>query len=425
MKSLFFALYNCLLPIFWGALQVGSLFNTKIRRGLRGRQNLFSTLETALHTLQPKRVWIHVSSMGEFEQAKPIIRLLKERYRDWSVVVSFFSPSGYEHSQNYKRADLILYHPFDSPHNARRFISLLQPSLALFIRYDLWPNHIRELHRRGIPIILANATLSPHSPRFKPLIKQFHSYLFNMLSTILTVSERDASSFRRFKLEHPQIAVMGDTRYDQVSQRSIDAQQKHYIAESIVHNRKVVIAGSTWPEDEAVLIPTLKKLLQFRKDTLAIIVPHEPTLEALESLERQFENGIRTIRFSNLNDYTNEHVIIVDSVGILMGLYRYGTVAYVGGSFKQGVHNVLEPAVYGIPVLFGPRHTNSQEAVQLVHHGGAFVVTETTDCYRTLCTLLDHEDQRTTAGNKALAFVRTNTGASERLFQYLHPLLTK
>ncbi|MCX7985238.1 MAG: 3-deoxy-D-manno-octulosonic acid transferase [Bacteroidetes bacterium] len=424
METVFFGLYNTFLPLFWIFVHCWSIFNKKVKRALIGRRFLFETLRSSVQLLAQKRVWIHVSSMGEFEQAKPIIRLFKEQHPQWSIVVSFFSPSGYEHSRNYKLADLIVYHPFDSVKNAKQFLSLIRPSLAIFIRYDLWPNHIRELHRLRVPIVLANATLSFQSHRFFPFVKTFHHYLFNMLSYILTVSKSDALAFQRFVLSSPTVAVMGDTRYDQVLQRSNDVRQQHLIAEPIVTNKKIFIAGSTWPEDEAILIPTLKKVLQYRSDVLAIIVPHEPTLEALEAIERQFDNGISTIRFSNLNDYTNERVIIVDSVGILMGLYKYGTVAYVGGSFKQGVHNVLEPAVYGIPVLFGPRHTNSQEAQQLVECGGAFVIHESTDCYRTLCTLFDYEDQRVIAGRQALTFVKSHIGATEQLFTYIQNLLT-
>lgn len=425
MRSVFFFFYNCLIvPLFWVGVTIAGFFNQKIKRGIEGRRELFLTLAAATASLtSPKRIWIHVSSMGEFEQAKPLIRALREKDPSCHIIVSFFSPSGYEHSKLFKLADVITYLPLDTTSNARRFLDLVRPTVAIFIRYDIWPNHLRELRKRGIPVVLANATLSLHSRRLLPLIKQFHHYLFDMLTAILTVSENDSLAFRKLKLSSPKIESIGDTRYDQVWYRSAEAKQKHFFAQHIIHEKRIVVAGSTWPEDEAVLVPTIKKLLHFKSNVLFVVVPHEPTLEVLDTLERCFENGVKTIRFSDLNDYDNEPIILVDSVGILMGLYKYASVAYVGGSFKQGVHNVLEPAVYGIPVLCGPRHTNSQEAMLLAERGGIFVVHDTVECYRTLNLLLEHDDMRTGAGNIALTMVQNHIGATEKLYHHLQPYL--
>ena len=425
MKKTWFILYNtAFIPLFWMLLQIAALFNTKIRRGIEGRRGLFEKIERDISKLTSKRrVWFHSSSMGEFEQAKPIIAALRKKYRDINIIVTFFSPSGYDHSKNYKLADIITYIPFDTKANARRFLDLLQPTAAVFVRYDVWPNHLWELNARGIPAFIANATMRTTSARFYPLLKNFHRLLFNNFESILTVSAKDADAFALFGLTHPSIEAIGDTRYDQVWQRSADAKKKHLIPPAILKGKKLFLAGSTWPEDEEVLIPSIKKILQYDSNVLVILVPHEPTEDALEDIENKLGSKPRSIRFSNLNDYANERIIIVDSIGILMALYQYANVAYVGGSFRQGIHNVLEPAVYGIPVVYGPKHTNSQEAIELSRRGGGFVVNDQQECYRTLRTLLDDKKANSIAGTQAFALVEENIGATERFIQHLEKSL--
>jgi 3-deoxy-D-manno-octulosonic-acid transferase len=193
---------------------------------------------------------------------------------------------------------------------------------------------------------------------------------------------------------------------------------------SVLKDRKVFIAGSTWPEDEEVLLPTILKLIKYDSKILTILVPHEPTEEALEAIEKQLPSKAKSIRFSMLNDYSRERIILVDSIGILMALYQYADVAYVGGSFRQGIHNVLEPAVYGIPVVYGPRHQNSQEAQELIRRGGGVAINEQQECYRVLRTLLDNKKANTVAGQAALKLVKENIGATERFIQHLSKLLS-
>lgn len=405
-------------------MQIAALFNIKIRRGVEGRRELYEKIGRDISKLTSKRrVWFHSSSMGEFEQAKPIIAALRKKYRDINIIVTFFSPSGYDHSKSYKLADVITYIPFDTKENARRFLDLIQPTAAVFVRYDVWPNHLWELNARSIPTFIANATMRSTSARFYPLMKSFHRFLFNNFEAIFTVSEKDADAFTLFGLTHPSIEVIGDTRYDQVWQRSTDAKKKHLLPPAIIKGKKLLLAGSTWPEDEEVLLPSIKKILQYDSNVLVILVPHEPTEDALEDVEIRLGSKPRSIRFSNLNDYANERIIIVDSIGILMALYQYANVAYVGGSFRQGIHNVLEPAVYGIPVVFGPKHTNSQEAMELARRSGGFIVNDQQECYRTLRTLLDDKKANAIAGKQALMLVEENIGATERFIRHLKKFL--
>ncbi|MBI5471585.1 MAG: 3-deoxy-D-manno-octulosonic acid transferase [Ignavibacteriae bacterium] len=426
MKSLCRFAYNCfLLPLMWTAIQLLALFKAKVRRGIRGRRSLFPSLETQVaHKLPPgKRIWFHASSMGEFEQAKPIIAELKRQHDDVRIIATFFSPSGYEHSKKYPLADVISYIPIDTIGNARRFLDLTRPDVAVIIRYDVWPNHIWELEKRNIPMVIANATMRHNTLRRYLLVRHFHYFVYNAISNILTVSESDVKAFGVFKLDRPHIEAIGDTRYDQVSNRSAEAQKRHIISETILRGKRVIVAGSSWPEDEEVLIPAFLQLQSEGNNLLLIIVPHEPTVEHLEELESTLTGTTSFIRFSGLNDYSGEHVIIVDSIGILLALYTCAHIAYIGGSFKQNVHNVLEAAVYGIPVVYGPRHRNSQEAIRLAELGGGFVVDGVESMKNTFRRLLDDEAARTTSGKTAAAFVQQNVGATERFLKYLERYL--
>ena len=425
MKNIWFILYNTVfIPLFWLLLHIAAFFNNKVRRGIEGRRGLLKKIDHDISKLTSKRrVWFHSSSMGEFEQAKPIIAALRKKYHDINIIVTFFSPSGYDHSKNYKLTDIITYIPFDTTANARHFLNLTQPTAAVFVRYDVWPNYVWELHARRIPVFIANATMRTTSARFYPLLKNFHRLLFNNFESIFTVSTKDADAFAHFGLTHPSVEMIGDTRYDQVWQRSTDAKKKHLLPPAILKGKKLLLAGSTWPEDEEILIPSIKKILQYDTDVLAILVPHEPTEDALEDIEIKIGSKPRAIRFSDLNDYANERIILVDSIGILMALYQYARVAYVGGSFRQGIHNVLEPAVYGIPVVFGPKHTNSYEAMELARRGGGFTINDQQDCYRTFRTLLDDEKTNALAGSLALTLVKENIGATDRFIQHLEKSL--
>jgi len=418
-------LYNSIaLPALWAVFHLLSLVNGKVRRGVKGRRTLFESLAAAVARIGPgKRVWFHASSMGEFEQARPIIAELRRRHPGVRIIVTFFSPSGYEHARKHAVAEVTSYLPFDSTRSAGKFLDLVRPDAAVLVRYDVWPNHIWELRRRGIPTMIANATMRKQSPRLLPVVRDFHHHVYNALTHILTVSESDRLAFNAFSLTHPTVAAIGDTRFDQVSAHSAEARQRHLIPEHVTRGRKIIVAGSTWGEDEAVLIQALRELLQRVPGLLTIIVPHEPTVNHMEELETSLGQFTTSIRFSALNEYAGQQVIVVDSIGVLMVLYASAHLAYVGGSFRQGVHNILEAAVYGIPVLFGPKHWNSQESLQLLDRGGAFVVTDPDDVVRAAHNLLTDDAARTHAGGRAAAFVQANIGATERFLTYLEPHL--
>ncbi len=425
MNFLFNIFYNFLvLPILYAALRFAGFFNKKIRTGIKGRKRVYEELILNATSINKKKklIWFHSSSLGEFEQAKPIIEKLKED-KNVNVLITFFSPSGYENSKKYPHADLISYIPFDTKANAEKFISITNPTLAVIMRYDVWPNIINELHKKNIPIYLVDATLRNDSPRKYPLANSFHKILFGYFTNILTVSESDAKEFKSFGFDDNKVKAVGDTRFDRVHQRSLLAKEKRLLSYNVTKDKKFFIAGSTWEQDEEVIFPAFLKLAEVDKSVIMIVAPHEPTLLHLEKIENEFSGKLKTIRFSHLNNYSDERVIIVDSIGILLTLYTYADVAYVGGSFKQNIHNVLEAAVYGVPVMFGPKIQNSQEAIKLAEIGGGIVVNNKKQAYRNLRKLFSDDDYRKQAGQISADYVHSNIGATQKILDAIYKVI--
>jgi len=422
MKTYWYYIYNIIVvPLLIIISRIASLFNEKIREGLRDRKKLFDNLDKSLQTINTgyPRIWFHVSSLGEFEQAKPIIQTVRNTYPDGTIIVTFFSPSGYRHSINFKHADIISYIPIDTRRLARKFVERIKPDAAIFIRYDIWPNHIWALIEAKVPIFLSSATMREKSIRMMPILRAFHKNLFNLFTAVLTVTEHDVRQFKRFGLDHPVLEEVGDTRYDQVLQRSTAAREIGLLPEGFTRRKKVLVIGSSWNSDEDLLIPALRHLYNDEKNLLTIIAPHEPSEQNLERIEKQLGRDIPHIRFSHINNYSGEKLILVDSVGILVTLYKYAHVAYIGGGFKSSVHNVLEAAVYGIPVVFGPKHTNSQEAVELARRKGGYCVHDEQSLHAILGRLFSDSQFRKSTGAICNQLVKQNTGATDRIMRHL------
>lgn len=416
MKSIWFYFYNIIpLPLLKLVIYLASPFDKKIREGIRGRKRLYEDLIINLSGLDRSKnlIWFHSSSMGEFEQAKPIIEQIK-RNVEINVLVTFFSPSGYKNSLKYPHADVISYLPFDDVGKSKRFISLVRPSAVIFMRYDFWPNVLWILNQLKIPTFIVDATMKVDSRRKWPIAKQFHDSLFKNFLRILTISEKDKESFKDFNISDEILEVVGDTRFDRVYQKSIEAKRKNLFREEIIKNKKVLVLGSTWEADDEIILPAIKKLFKYTNDVLVVIAPHEPTTKRLEELEYALKD-ISNIRFSFKNDYKDEKIILVDSIGILLTLYYYADIAYVGGSFKVGIHNVLEPAVYGIPVIFGPRNKNSQEALKMISLGCGIEIKTKTEAYKVFRELLVKNEKRKEIGNISLDYVQKNVGATEKI----------
>ena len=425
MIKIWFFFYNVfILPPLYIALLIGSIFNSKIRIGLKGRKRIFENLiiDAASLNKTKKLIWFHSSSLGEFEQAKPIIEELKKKFKV-NILVTFFSPSGYLNSKKYPYADLVSYIPFDTSTNAQNFISLVKPDLAVIMRYDIWPNHIREMKRAGIPILLVDATMKKRSSRKMPLIKSFHEVLFKKITRVLAVSEADAEGFKEFGCTDEKLKIVGDTKFDRVYQKSLKAKESRLIKDEILKDKAVFVAGSTWNADEEIICPVFLKLQKYSGNILMIIAPHEPTILNIENIENEVGKYVETIRFSHLNNYKNEKIIIVDSVGILSTLYFYADVAFVGGGFKSNVHNVLEAAVYGIPVLFGPKIENSQEPKELQKRGSGILIRNKKEAYKELRYLFSNDELRKSKKEISLKYIEENLGATEKIIKEIVKLL--
>lgn len=422
MKSAWQFLYNFfVIPHLYAALRLFGFFNSKTRRGINERKRVFENIILSALKLDKTRplIWFHSSSLGEFEQAKPIIQQLKKE-RQVNVLVTFFSPSGYDNSIKYPFADIVSYIPFDTSGNAKTFIQIVKPTLAIMMRYDIWPNHIWTMIKEQVPVFIVDATMRADSLRLSPVIRNFHKYLFKDLARILTVGEDDLQNFKKFSCTDKQLRVVGDTRFDRVYQQSLVVKEKSLLKENLFAGKKIIVAGSTWEQDEDIILPVFQSLAKYDNNILFIIAPHEPTLLHLEKIENEFAGKVSTIRFSYLNNYKNERIILVDSIGILLSLYSYAHISYVGGSFKYSIHNVLEAAVYGIPVVFGPKIENSQEAQKLVENGGGILIKNKKEAYRQFRTLLQDDRNRNERGAIALNYVKSNVSATSKILEEIY-----
>ena len=425
MKQFWSLFYNILIvPTLFVFVRLIGIFNSKVRTGIIGRRRLFEELilNAAALDKSKKLIWFHSSSLGEFEQAKPVIEQLKKT-SDINILVTFFSPSGYENSKKYPYADLVSYLPFDTKTNAEKFINIVRPDLAVIMRYDIWPNHIWSMKKIGVTSYLIDATMKPGSARKLPIVKNFHKVLFKDISKILTVSQTDSKGFESFDCSANQLMVVGDTRFDRVYQRSLLAKNRNLIKDEVLKDKKILVAGSTWGLDEDVIIPAFIKLAKYDPDILLIIAPHEPTLIHLERIENEFSRNLKTIRFSHLNNYKDERVIIIDSIGILLTLYTYADAAFIGGSFKQSIHNVLEAAVYGVPVLFGPKIENSQETQKLLKRGGGILIMDKRDAFKQLRSIFRDDNLRKEKGKISKDFVKENLGATDKILNEIYKVI--
>ena len=425
MKKLWFTFYNIIVvPVLYLGVKIAGLYNPKVKRGIEGRERIFEELVVNSAAIQKsnKLVWFHSSSLGEFEQAKPIIEELKKN-KEINILVTFFSPSGYDNSRKYPFADLVSYLPFDTKANAAKFIMIAKPNLAVLMRYDLWPNHIWAMKNFNIPIFLVDATMKKTSRRKFSFLKNFHKYLFRDVSKILTVSQSDADEFKDFGCTDEQVKAVGDTRFDRVYQRSITARSRNLLKIDLFKGKKILVAGSTWEADEEVILPAFTRMAKYDGNVILIIAPHEPTVINLEKIENEFSGDLDTIRFSSMNNYNGEKVIIIDSIGILLTLYTYADAAFVGGSFKQNIHNVLEAAVYGIPVLFGPKINNSQETKELLKLGGGILIRNKKEAYRNLRMLFSDDVLRKEKGAISYNYVQKNLGATEKILREINRAL--
>lgn len=414
---LYALLYNIFIfPVLYLAFHLYAFFKSKYRKGIKGRYQSLKRISEFVE--QPGMssadiFLIHCSSMGEFEHIKPFVRELKDQLPRCKIVVMFFSPSGYENVKSAPGVDLFIYTPFDGWFTMRQLFRILRPRALIIAKYDVWPNQVWASQSLGIPRFLINATLYGASGRLRPTVRWFIRGLYSSLNLVLTISEEDKAQFTKL-IPADKIIVVGDTKYDQVIFRSEESRKKRVLPKFILESKRIFVAGSTWPEDEAHLVPALKHLTRgFSGKLLIIICPHEPTEEHLNQLSGQLKS-LRACLYSQIDSYNGQPVIIINQIGLLANLYSVAHVAYVGGSFKQNIHNVLEPAVYGIPVLFGPVNANSREAQLLKETGSGIEVYSRQDIEIQLRKIFENEEYRLNAGRAARSLIEERRGATQR-----------
>jgi 3-deoxy-D-manno-octulosonic-acid transferase len=405
-----------ILPFIFITVHIVAIFSKQVREGLFPRRKSIAALKQWLGDKDEKKQFVlfHAASMGEFEHIKPLLYRLKQTYNTTNVL-TFFSPSGYKHVKNTLGLDFFLYMPFDFSSHWKKLYSLLNPSLLIISKHDVWPMQIWQAKEMNIPIYLVNASLPEKSSRTRPFIKGFLKHVYRDFSKIFTISEEDA---QRFSKHYPKcfVQVMGDTKYDQVMLRRNEALNKEILPKNWYKEKWIFLAGSIWPEGEKQLMPGLINLIEKNENVNLIIVPHEPTEKFVSDLENKLSKwGVK--RLTKINGEFTERVLIVDTIGQLADLYQYANAAYVGGGFKQGVHNVMEPAIYGIPVIYGPVHENSYEAIQLAKSEGGIIIENENQARDVLKRLYNDESFRAATGKKALALAQKNIGATDKILE--------
>jgi len=426
MKSFWLKLYNILVvPVIVAGFYCGSFFNLKMKEGRKARRKQFTLLHTAIAKVEPgrKRIFFHCTSAGEWLQAIPIIEILKIRNPNLYIMVSFFSPSGFSFAKNPAEVDLKFYLPLDTRRAARRLFNLLKPDCWIISKFDIWPNHVVEASKLRIPIVITSATLSPDSGRDKGISRLFNKIIYGKISHFFPISGEDKKRFQSLVPDESKYTVAGDTRYDHVFNRGQKAMNAIDINIFSKKMRITIIVGSTWPADEKHILPALVRLLTEFQDIQTIVVPHELQENHLKDIEGVFaRHGIECRRYTDFSGTgtTDVRVVVFNTIGMLARLYKQTNIAFIGGSFGKGTHNVMEPAVFGQPVLFGPNYLNSHEAGELLNIGAAFRITNEQEFYEKVSLLIQNDQLRNSMGEKARNVIYENKGATEIIVNKLN-----
>ncbi len=418
--------YNAFaVPTMFVGFHCAGCCNPKIREGIEGRKRIFSELADQLQRARDleKTAWFHFTSVGEFEQSKPLIEAI---YAEIRIVLTFFSPSVAPNAKSYPYADAAVYLPLDTPRNAERLMRLIEPALIVFSKFDIWPNLVWKASNHEIPIIVVAGTLHAESKRLSGFARPFFRSVHRHIGVHCAISEADAVRFQKLCSSEHEIVVTGDTRYEQVYRRAVSVEpDAEFFPGQGSLKRPILIAGSTYTEDERVLLPAYQLLRRNTPDNHPhlILVPHEPTPERIKEIGGHLARGrLEYLCFSELTpdaDLSAVDVLIVDTVGLLAKLYRLADIAFVGGSFRGSVHNVMEPAAMAKPVILGPTIQNAHEASLLVDRGGAKLVRTAQELADAITVWLDDAEARTTAGDIGKQLIEENLGAVDRTLVHL------
>lgn len=403
-------IYTLAIRFYVLGIRLAALFRPKAALWVKGRQNWKNRL-AELNSDQRPVVWFHCASLGEFEQARPVMEALKKEKPECFLLLTFFSPSGYEIRKNYNLAELVMYLPADTPENAVEFVRLAKPSLLVLVKYEFWFNYLDTLQQQQIPVMLMAGRFHHKQLFFKPWGK-WAVEILHRFSSIHVQEESDLELLRQLQINHA--VLSGDPRYDRTAQNAESVAELPEIRRWI-GDRKCWVAGSTWLEDELLLFP-------WDNNHALIIAPHEVTEEHIQSIERSAKAS--TLRYSQLTKQPDgfSSVLIIDNVGMLMRIYALADAAWVGGAFRSGLHNILEPAAFGIPVYFGPQHEKFPEAAALIKAGGGYSIGNKAPW---LQALVDTGSAKMkAAGAKAGQFVQSRKGATARILPDILKLLS-
>lgn len=408
-------LYNIGIFLYALVVRIISPFHRKARKMILGHKEAYRILRQQIDP-NDSYIWFHAASLGEFEQGRPIMEAIRKKHSEYKILLTFFSPSGYDVRKDYKGADIVCYLPFDKKRNVKRFLKLVQPRMVVFIKYEFWYNFVNQLRKKDIPVYMVSAIFRPTQMFFKWYGKPMRRIL-NCYKCICVQDENSKKILEGIHVTN--VKVCGDTRFDRVIDIKKQAKQlplaEAFAAKAATENEKIMVAGSTWPKDEDLLF----QYFNITADLKLIIAPHEIDEAHLKYIESTLRRPY--IRYSqaiqeNVCDYD---CLIIDSFGLLSSLYRYGQIAYVGGGFGVGIHNILEAAVYSIPVVFGTNFKKFREAQQLIECGGAYSVSD----YQSLRSLLDefiqYQDTLKVAGSNAGKYVESNTGVVDKVLDVL------
>ncbi len=404
-------LYSLAIFTYSLIIKIFSIFNSKAKLWINGRKNVFEKLKFFKKSNSNPIIWVHCASLGEFEQGRPFIEKIKKEKPEYRILLTFFSPSGFEIRKKYLVADYVSYLPQDSIKNSKKFIDIISPKMVFFVKYEYWYNYINQLNRKEIPFYIISAIFRKKQIFFKWYGSWFRKQLFK-ISFFYTQNDESLQLLKTIGITNA--IKTGDTRFDRVAEIC----SKPFNIEQFAgfEKSKTIVIGSSWPDDEQLIQKSMSKFLQIN----LIIAPHDVDEERILFIENIFKDR-KCIRFSKLikSETQNFDVVIIDSIGLLSSLYQYGFLAYIGGGFNKGIHNILEASCYGIPIVFGPNYLKFQEAVSLINEGGAFSVNNEEDLSSLISRLISNPEDTARRSLISKSFTQQNIGATEKIYSHV------
>lgn len=409
-------IYNLGIKLYWLAILIVSPFNQKAKLFINGRKKIWRKISSEAPKNQ-KVAWFHCASLGEFEQARPVIEKFKTNFPEISIVLTFFSPSGYEIRKNYEHADFICYLPLDDAHNAKKFIEIINPSVALFVKYEFWHHYFHELALNKIPIVSFSSIFRKKQIYFKRFLGGFNRKIIKKINHYFVQNEESVELLASIGIIK-NITLTGDTRFDRVNE-ICNERKKLPIIEKFKNEKLLFIVGSAWQQD----IRTVETTIEGNQEQVkTIIAPHEVNKKTIDKLMEQFPQALKYSEANELN-VIDKSILIIDNIGMLSSIYGYGEIAYIGGAFGKGLHNILEAATFGLPIIFGPKYQNFNEAKDLIQLGGATSVKNKPQFDNIFTTLVKDDFQRHEKSSICKNYVESNLGATQKIIEFCQTIL--